>query len=150
MCGCFRHVDDLYLAANSRADAEACIASLRMALREFGLEINETKTALYRSSELRDDAWPRKLIKLLSAYNVDKQEGQLYELFDSTFELATDLKSDAPVRFLLRWGDRNGVFDEHWDTLENFFIKCLIHHPHTGEQVARIIVSRKLFDDDLD
>ena len=34
--------------------------------------------------------------------------------------------------------------------LGEFFLKCLVHHPHTIDHVARIAVSRKLFDDDLD
>ena len=108
---CMRHVDDLYIAANSRADAEACIASLRMALREYGLEINELKTVVTQSSALRDDAWPRRLTKLLESY--DNNFSSLFEIFEETFAIAEGLKSDAPVRFLLRWGDRNNLFDKH-------------------------------------
>jgi hypothetical protein len=148
LCDCARHVDDLYLAANSRADAEECIASLRMALREFGLEINELKTVVSASSAVRDDAWPRKLTKLLKEYDGKESEG-LFEIFEEAFAISENIKSDAPVRFLLRWGDRNNLFENHWDVLENFFIKCLVHHPHTIDHVARIAASRRLFHNDV-
>ena len=90
-----------------------------MALREFGLEINEIKTSVSQSSALRDDRWPRQLTKLLTGYQGEVT--QLFEIFEETFGIAEHLKSDAPVRFLLRWGDRNHLFEKHWDILENFF-----------------------------
>jgi hypothetical protein len=143
-----RHVDDIYFGADSREDAEACIATLRAALREFGLEINETKTAIYRASELREDRWPRVLSRRLHAYKKTKDD--LFALFEEAFDIAEKTKSEAPVRYLLRRADKQNVFDDdQWSATENFLVKCAYDFPHTTDYVARILIWRDIVFSDL-
>ncbi len=143
-----RHVDDIYFGADSHEEAEACIATLRSALREFGLEINETKTEIYRASELREDRWPRTLSRRLDAYKKTKDD--LFALFEEAFDIAHRTKSEAPVRYLLRRADKQNIFDDnHWSVAENFLVKCAYDFPHTMDHVARILIWRDIKFSDL-
>jgi hypothetical protein len=143
-----RHVDDFYFGADSYSDAEACVAALRVALREFGLEINDTKTDIHKSSSLRDDNWPRLISRRLAAYK--KSNDDIFSLFEETFDIAERTKNEAPVRYLLRRADKLKVFeDDHWGVTENFLIKCIYNFPHSTDYVSRIIVRRGITHDDL-
>jgi hypothetical protein len=144
-----RHVDDIYFGADSREEAEACIATLRAVLRDFGLEINETKTEIYRSSALRDDSWTRTLSRRLENYKKTKED--IFSLFEETFDIADRTKSEAPVRYLLRRADKQKVFDDdHWSVAENFLAKCVYNFPHSMDYVARILIWRDIQFSDLD
>src|SRR5579871_159058 len=146
---CIRHVDDIYFGADSREEAEACIATLRSALREFGLEINETKTEIYRVSALRDDSWPRALSRRLESYK--KTTDDIFGLFEEAFEISERTKSEAPVRYLLRRASKQEVFEhDHWSVAENFLVKCAYDYPHSTDYVARILVWRNILFSDVD
>lgn len=46
-CDVIRHVDDIWIGANSHADAEEALWRYREAIRSFELDINENKTHIY-------------------------------------------------------------------------------------------------------
>ena len=120
-----------------------------MALREFGLEINDTKTEVFRSSGLRDDSWPRTISRRLEVYK--KLESDIFALFEEAFDISERIKNEAPIRYLLRRSDKQKIFeDDHWKVTENFLIKCLYNYPHSTDYIARIIVRRSAMFDDLD
>src|SRR6185437_12724509 len=105
-------------------------------------------------SELRDANWPRVIQRMFSSYKAETKKGEkpgkLFELFEGTFELSETIKSEAPVRFLLRWADREDIFEDgNWKFAENFLIKCLYDYPHTIDFVARILLWHDLFEANL-
>lgn len=151
---CVRHVDDVFMGADTRETAGNCIAAFRRALRDFGLEINEGKTRIFQASSLRDDDWPRKLLRRVNSYELEekpeRKRNKLFGLFEETFWLADSLQSEAPVRFLLRRMDRDGLIAiGPWDVSENFLIKCLYDYPHTTDHVSRILIWQELFGGEI-
>ncbi len=150
LISCVRHVDDIYMGSDSKQGADECIAAFRKSLREFGLELNEGKTRIFQASELRDDNWPRVLMRRFASYETEKKpdrvRAKFIGLFEECFELAEKIQSEAPVRFLLRRMDRDGLIKDHnWNIAENFLIKCLYDYPHTIDYISRILIWRKLF-----
>lgn len=149
---CIRHVDDIYMGAKTLQEAENCIAALRKALREFELEINETKTNVYESGSFLDDLWPRQIRKLVDIKPLKPlDEAQIFEMFEEAFSIAKKEASDSPIRYLLRGADRAKIFrSTHWNVLENFLIKTLYFHPHAIDYVCLIVVWRHLNSADIE
>jgi hypothetical protein len=140
------------MGSHSRQGAEECIAAFRKSLREFGLELNEAKTRIFQASGLRDDDWPNLLTRRFASYESEKRQDRkrvkFFGLFEESFELSEKLKSEAPIRYLLRRLDRDGLIkDENWKFAENFLIKCLYDYPHTIDHISRILIWRNLFSE---
>jgi hypothetical protein len=147
---CIRHVDDIYMAAETREKAENCIAALRASLRDFELEINEVKTAVYESASFLEDTWPKKVRRLIAEYRRSRSELHLFSMFEETFELAKTEGTDAPVRYLLRGADKILSFSfGKWEILENFLLKILNYYPNAIDYVSLIAIWRKLRSNDL-
>lgn len=145
-----RHVDDFYIGANSREEAEKIVSALRYALREYDLDLNEQKTNIYRSSEFLDETWPRELLRILK-----NSQSTSYEIFETAFSLADRLKSESPIRFTLRHLDKGtadspftsmtggpSFLSKNWEDTENFLVKCILNYSHSIDYVCMIVIRR--------
>jgi hypothetical protein len=53
-----RHVDDVWIGADTHAEAEAALWRYRESIRAFELDINESKTRIYSDDFQFSDSWP--------------------------------------------------------------------------------------------
>lgn len=56
-----RHVDDVWIGANTHADAEKALWRYREAIRHFELDINDNKTKIYSENFRFSDGWPTEI-----------------------------------------------------------------------------------------
>ena len=151
--GLIRHVDDVWIGANTHADAEHALWRYREAIREFELDINESKTRIYSSDFQFSDRWPADLsIQLGTA--IDSTQYQASErmraALEHAFGMAVSGGDDGVLKYAIRYLDRNDTQWSHWESIEPFLKRALVHFGHTVDYVTRVIVWRNLAIGDLD
>lgn len=65
-CTALRHVDDVWIGTHSHADAERALSRYREAIREFELDINESKTGIFSEDFSFADSWPSEISRQMS------------------------------------------------------------------------------------
>lgn len=150
-CAMIRHVDDVWIGANTHADAEQALWRYREAIREFELDINETKTRILSEQFRFTDDWPLELTeKLEFAAESSRPAERLRAVFEHGFSMAVRSNDDAILKFLIRKLDQYELTHEHWQTVEPFLKRTAVHFGHVIDYVARVIVWRHLSREDLD
>ncbi len=151
--GLIRHVDDVWIGANSHAEVERALWRYREAIREFELDINENKTRIYSSDFQFMDRWPTDLsIQLGIAIDSNGRQAmeRLRAALEQSFSLAVDGGDDGVLKYAIRYLDRHDLQWSHWEAVEPFLKRALVHFGHTVDYVTRVIVWRYLAKGDLD
>ncbi len=152
-CVALRHVDDVWIGANTHADAERALSRYREAIREFELDINENKTRIYSEDFAFSDFWPSELSQQIEfAIQTEGRKGRerLRSAFEHAFALTARDHDDGILKFMLRNIDLYGLSLTHWVDVEPFLKRAAVHFGHTVDYVARILVWRHLRNNDLD
>lgn len=138
-----RHVDDYWIAGNSHEECEKHLQNLRASLREFELDINESKTKIVSMREVFADDWPfefdKEIVESL-AYGANKNVA--LGVLTSMIERATSTNDDGLIRHAIRVIDERRLWSRDWDLLQHFLAQCAVQFPHTTDYVARVIAWR--------
>ena len=138
-----RHVDDVWIGADSYEQAQKLLGTYRACLREYELDINELKTSILKTTEDLTDVWPRDIGSILNE-NFDQavRDIEKLEALDRVFSHANKSGDDAVVRFALSKLDELGAWDLNWDLLESFLLRCGVHYPHAIDYIAKVLAWR--------
>ena len=148
-----RHVDDVWIGAHSHADAERSLWRYRESLREFELDINENKTHIYAANFRFTDAWPSDVSSRLEAAleaPENRREERLRAALEYAFDLTVSSGDDGILKYAIRQLDQSEQHWDAWTTLQPFLMRSAVHFGHTIDYVARVLVWRKLTQDDVD
>lgn len=148
-----RHVDDVWIGTHTQADAERVLWKYREAIREFELDVNESKTCIYSSDFQFGDRWPHELSSMLgTAFELPHRQGSehLRAALEYAFQMAVRTADDGVLRYVIRYIDRFDIGWSHWASIEPFLKRAVVHFGHTVDYVTRVIVWRHLTSNDLD
>lgn len=148
-----RHVDDVWIGANSHADAEDALWRYRESIREFELDINEAKTRIYAEDFRFSDGWPTEVASQLEfAIEADKRRApeRLRAALEHAFSLTATGSDDGVLKYAIRYLDQSDQRWKHWDTIEPFLKRAAVHFGHTVDYVTRVIVWRYLTQGEFD
>lgn len=148
-----RHVDDVWIGANTHADAENALWRYREAIREYELDINETKTQIYSENFRFSDGWPSEIAsKFEFAMSSGRQHApeRLRAAFEFAFSMAVDTGDDGILKYVIRLIDQSHLKRTHWEDVEPFLKRAAVHFGHTIDYVIRVVIWRHLTQQDLD
>lgn len=151
-CDVIRHVDDIWIGANSHAHAEEALWRYREAIRAFELDINETKTHIYSEDFRFTDSWPTDVSEKIDyALKSERRvEERLRTALEYAFNLTASGSDDGVAKFVIRYLDQSGCMASHWDTVEPYLKRNAVHFGHSLDYVSRILVWKKLAGGGLD
>lgn len=151
-----RHVDDIWIGARSRDEADHLLNTYRECLREFELDINELKTSIVDAPNALSPYWPKDFGSQIQAqfergfvYGKRRRDEQIMTL-GHVLEHAYNNGDDGIVKFTIRKIDALDVWSDYWDILEPFLLRCAINFPHAIDYVARVIAVRLRRGEDVD
>ena len=151
-CDVIRHVDDIWIGANSHAHAEEALWRYREAIRAFELDINESKTHIYSDDFRFTDSWPTDISEKID-YALESErrvEERLRTALEYAFKLTSSGSDDGVAKFVIRYLDQSGCMTNHWDTVEPYLKRNAVHFGHSLDYVSRILVWKKLTGGGLD
>jgi hypothetical protein len=140
-----RHVDDYWIGGNTNEECEKHLQNLRLALKEYELDINETKTRIISTKYVFGESWPSEFEKeirdCLSPFarvsGVDP-----IATFGKIIDRASRDNDDGIIKHALRVIDDNKLWSANWDIFEHFLAQCAVQFPHSFDYVARVIAWR--------
>lgn len=148
-----RHVDDIWIGANTHAEAERANWAYREAIREFELDINEAKTAIHSADFRFADVWPSEITTRLRqsrwATSSHRRES-LRAALEFAFSTSVSANDDGVLKYVVRALDRERYALSDWETIEPFLKRASVHFGHTFDYVARVLVWRMLTRGDVD
>ncbi len=151
--GAARHVDDYYIGLRSETAALLVLSKLREILQRYNLNINDGKTKVIGGLEPLNDLWAQELRKEarnLSGYGLHVVDDVIIFICKA-IELAARIKSDSPVKIVLRALDQHQYHaKQYWYQIEPYLQRILFHHPHCIDYVALIIAKRVAGEQSID
>jgi hypothetical protein len=151
-CDLIRHVDDVWIGADTHAAAEEALWRYREAIRFFELDINESKTAIYSDNFSFSDTWPTDIAAKFefASNSLDRRiPERLRAALEYSFSLTLRNNDDGVLKYTLRYLDRSNLAATQWPVVEPFLKRAAVHFGHSIDYVARIIVWRHLAFRDL-
>lgn len=148
-----RHVDDYWIGGNSQEECEKHLQNLRLALKEYQLDINEAKTRILSMKYVFGESWPSEFeTELRASLAPDAKEKGLDPIstFGKIVERATRDNDDGIIRHVLRVMDEHRLWAPNWDIVEHFLAQCAVQFPHSFDYVARVIAWRTRINQVID
>jgi hypothetical protein len=137
-----RHVDDYWIGGHSVDECERHLQTLRTALREYELDVNELKTRILPTNQIIGESWPTELQRELRQ-NLDSHRSSgrndTITTLSNIIDRATRNNDEGMIRHVIRKIDEYSLWDRHWDLLEHFLAQCSIQFPHAFDYVARVV-----------
>ncbi|WP_137043749.1 RNA-directed DNA polymerase [Pseudolabrys sp. FHR47] len=138
-----RHVDDYWVGGDTYEDCEKHLQNLRLALKEFELDINEAKTRIVSTKTVFGESWPSEFERdiresLMPIANKLDPVGTLGRII----ERATRENDDGIIRHAIRVIDDLYLWNGQWELLEHFLAQCAVQFSHAFDYVARVVAWR--------
>lgn len=142
--GAVRHVDDYYIGLRTEHEAESVLSHLRMVLAEYELHLNDHKTAIFSSLEPINDLWAQRLRDHMPSSQFDVyNEDRLERAISEAVETARSVKSDSPLKILMRSFDNAGIYNtDEWDFVEQNLQRIIQKHPHSLDYACLLVAKR--------
>jgi hypothetical protein len=144
-----RHVDDYWVAGNTYEDCEKHLQNLRLALREFELDINENKTKIVSTKLVFGEDWPFEFEKEVSESLKPGSPDGLATL-SKIVDRATVNNDEGIIRHAIRKIDEGRFWSRDWHMLQHFLAQCAVQFSHSFDYVARVIAWRHRTSKDID
>jgi hypothetical protein len=140
-----RHVDDYWIGGHTYDACEKHLKNLRLALKEYQLDINETKTRIISTKFVFGETWPSEFEREIrdSLGMAAKFVGlDPISTFGKVVDRATRENDDGVIKRVIRIIDESRLWESNWDILEHFLAQCAVQFPHSFDYVARVIAWR--------
>ena len=134
-----RLVDDVVFGAESEAHAQKILNAYREALREFELDINETKTKIIPSSKDLEPHWVFS-IKRDFEQGIKLTEIELTNVLDHIIRITNEQNDDGIIKFAIREIDKQHLWIRRWDVIEPFLMRVSVNFSHCLSYVVNIVI----------
>lgn len=149
-----RHVDDYWVAGNTYQECEKHLQNLRVALREYGLDINELKTNIVSVKNVLGDRWPYDLVnKISQSLQIPifgENDIDTLDIINDLIDQATNNNDDGLIRYAIKNIDKEMLWAKDWPLFEHFLAQCAVQFPHSIDLVMRVAAYRLRTATDLD
>lgn len=135
----FRYVDDYFMFFATAAEADAALAALIRALKEFELQINFEKTLTCAVIEISDDYWTHQLRSFEIAQGGRKQVSDIHHFFELSKELAKRNSDESVMAYALKKASSVLIKKENWKHFEAHLCQVALAYPNTLQIFARIV-----------
>lgn len=125
------------------AEAEAALASLSKALKEFELQINFEKTNICLVSKIVDDYWTHQLRRFEIDKSNRKQRSDIHHFFELAKDLAGKNAGENVMTYALKRASSILIRRENWDAFEAHLCHISLSYPNTLQTVSQIFATYK-------
>ena len=135
----YRHVDDFVLFFKSLGEAEEALTALEASVRYFELKLNPLKTRILGTEQFFDDSWSHELHNFSFSPTAAVQRRQIHQFLERAYQIFSESKDEAVIRFALKRLSTVIVKKPNWDTLEAHLLRCAVAFPSTLQDVALLL-----------
>lgn len=133
--------DDWYVGAKDLGESERILSTLTHVYRDYGLEINGSKTSIDRALQIQENAWRSELSSFLSHRPGKLSGARLREFFDLSLRLQAQHLNEPVVNYAMSVVEREDYLSEDVEPLETFLLKAAHVSPLSLDKICRILVN---------
>ncbi len=135
----FRHMDDYYLCFDDQGAAATALTVLTHALRDFELNLNETKTKICPVEEDLESYWSEDIDSAGFSDDIGKQSNDIETFFDKAIRLAKQLSDDNIIKYAVRRSARHVIQGANWKLYEAYLAHVAVSYPSSLPTVCEIL-----------
>lgn len=140
----FRIVDDFAVGFEREEDAWQALASLRMTLWKYNLQLNDEKTMVLPSRVSLRERWEVEHEALpLSDINVRRQAKDILRLLDLTLHFCTEAKTDSPALLTSRRLSRLKKVKSSFPLILDTLFRLAREYPRCISHVASFLINNR-------
>lgn len=133
--------DDWFLGVESLEKAETVLSALIKSYRNYGLEINGSKTSIEHILGGSETAWISEIGSFLSHKTGQLSGKRLQELLSLSLRLQIQFPSEPVVNYALAIIEGKKLNKSDIEPLESFLLKSAIISPISNDVIARILIN---------
>lgn len=132
----YRYIDDISCGFRTIADAEDTLGRLQYLLGDLQLQLNPKKTRITDLPSELEASWvPHLRLFTFRRSSPSAQQTDLLSYFGRAFELASDHREEAILRYSVQRLRSINVMDKNWPLYESLLLQCLSVEPGTAPAV---------------
>tara|TARA_B100000683_G_scaffold273825_1_gene320393 strand:+ start:81 stop:1787 length:1707 start_codon:yes stop_codon:yes gene_type:complete len=133
--------DDWFVGLNSLEDAEKVLSLITIKYREYGLDINGSKTSIDRTVIYVGDPWLVEIGSFLSHSRRNLKGARLREFLNLVLRQQVDYPRDPVMNYALSVLEGKNYADDEIENLESFLLKAIVLSPQSIDRICRILVN---------
>lgn len=133
--------DDWSVGAKTLEQAEDVITCISSIYRNYGLEINGSKTSVDHIVGSRRKTWISEIGAFLSHQSGSLRGARLREFIVLSLRLQSEFQSEPVISYALSVIERTGLLNPDIRELESFLLKAAVVAPSSMDKVCRIILN---------
>jgi hypothetical protein len=135
--------DDWFVGVETLEKAEMILSAITAVYRDYGLEINGSKTSVERVIGSSGSHWVSEIGAFLSHRPGPIRRTRLRELLSLCLRLQADFPNDPVISYALSIIERQVIWSDvaEIETLESFLLKAAIISPMSMDSICRIILN---------
>ena len=137
----FRYVDDYFMFFATWNEAEAALAALIRALKDFELQINFEKTKTCSVLQITDDFWSHQLRNFQIAKSGRRQASDISHFFELAKSLAVLNADESVMIYALKKASSFLVRKANWPSFVAHVCHVAMGYPNTLQTVSRLLAT---------
>ena len=133
--------DDWFIGVNSLEKAENALSAITAIYRDYGLEINGSKTSVERAVTTIGDQWVSEIGAFLSHRRGPIRSARLTELLTLSLRLQSKYASEPIITYVLSILEGQTLFRDDIEALESFLLKAAVASPASMDRICRMILN---------
>jgi len=132
----FRYIDDIGCGFRTVAEAEETLGLLQHLIGDLQLQLNPRKTRITELPSELEASWvPHLRLFAFRSSSAAAQQTDLLSYFGRAFELATNQREEAILRYSVRRLRSVNILKKNWALYESLLLQCLSVEPGTAPAV---------------
>ena len=132
--------DDWFIGSQNLEDAEHILSKIVRSYREYGLEINGSKTSIEHIASQQGVAWKSDLSSFLMAARNRIHQSNIQDFLNLGIRLQQEYKKDQIITYVLSVIEGRKFSNKEIGFLESFLLKSCVIAPQTLNQIAQILI----------
>lgn len=133
--------DDWVVGARSLEEAEKILSVISACYRDYGLEINGSKTSVTHILASNVESWKSEIAAFLSHRRGRLQDSRLEEFLNLSLRLQLQFPSESVMNYALAVVEGRRYSKSDIQVLESFLLKAAAISPSSMDRICRIILN---------
>lgn len=134
----YRYIDDISCGFRTVAEAEAALGQLQHLVSEHQLQLNPRKTKITELPGALEARWvPHLRLFKIRGLKPSAQQTDIFAFFGRAFELATEAREEAILRYAIRRMRSVNVLERNWTLYQSLLLQCVSVEPGTTATVIQ-------------
>jgi hypothetical protein len=133
--------DDWFIGVSSLEKAENALSTITTIYRDYGLEINGSKTSVERAVTTIGDQWVSEIAAFLSHRRGPIRSARLTELLTLSLRLQSKYPSEPVITYVLSILEGQTLIRDDLEALESFLLKAAVASPGSMDRICRMILN---------